>query len=214
MASANWLGLRDWTRSTAGLQLSQHQIDQLQTHLELLLLWNRKMALVSQSDPVVIVAKHFADALFVAGQCANGETVADLGSGAGFPGLSIAIARPRSRVCLMESRRKKATFLAEVARIAGIDNAVVYHGRIEAAAGDRAEHAHRYQVATARALTSTAAFWRLAVPLLAPAGRGIVLKSARDEEASPSGCTSATLGYQLPDGTARKLVILRREEAH
>ena len=206
-SSTAWQDLTLWS-SRLGLSLSSSQLDQLRTYLDFLQFWNRKLALVSQDDPVVIVHKHFADSLAAAVYCADGESLVDLGSGAGFPGLVIAIARPAIPVCLLESRGKKASFLEQACRSTRARNARICNARIEKIAA-APEHRGRYTVATARALAGTAAVLKLAGPLLAPHGRLISMRSVNEDTAEdPPG--SECIDYDLPDGTPRRLVIVRR----
>src|SRR5262245_34655782 len=204
--SIDWTALVDWSAAVAGVDLTSAQLGQLRAYLDTLLLWNRKVALVSQRDPRQIVSKHIADSLFAAGRCAGAAAIIDLGSGAGFPGLPIAIARPTARVCVVEARGKKASFLEEACRTASIRNARVCHTRIEALAADPAYRA-RYALATARALSSVARFLELARPFLAPGGQAIAMRAADEHrEAEPSDARE--IAYQLPDGTPRRLLIL------
>jgi len=203
---SEWRALGEWVASTAGLALTSVQLEQLRTYLATLLVWNRKLALVSQHDPVQIIAKHVADSLFAASRCSDGEAIVDLGSGAGFPGLPIAIARPASRVCLIESRGKKVSFLGEARRAAQIRNAIICDGRIETVAAMPA-HRGRYAVATARALTSMSAFLELAGPFLAPGGRALGMRST--EEPLSNSHSAEEIPYQLPDGTRRRLLVVR-----
>ncbi|MGH7787243.1 MAG: 16S rRNA (guanine(527)-N(7))-methyltransferase RsmG [Candidatus Binatia bacterium] len=198
----DWAALREWTQDHAGLSLTDPQLDQLRAYLDTLLFWNRKLALISHREAAHLVERHVADSLFVAGHVADGDALVDLGSGAGFPGLPIAIARPAVAVCLMESRGKKASFLCDAKRQASIGNARIYEGRIEAAATDPA-HAGRYTVATARALTSTDQFLTLATPLLSKPGRALAMRSTI-EPLPDRDCE--VVDYILPEGTPRRLL--------
>ena len=204
---AEWSTLREWAAANAGLNLSDDQLEQLRAYVELLRLWNSKVALVSQRDTAELVSKHVADSLFAAAHCADGEAVADLGSGAGFPGLPIAIVRPTARVCLIEARGRKASFLEEARRAAAARNAAVCHSRIESLAADPA-HRGRYVVVTARALTSTRELTDLARPLLAPDGRVIAMRSVGESRAGEPN-TAESIPYELPDHTPRRLLIIR-----
>ncbi|HEX5424652.1 MAG TPA: 16S rRNA (guanine(527)-N(7))-methyltransferase RsmG [Candidatus Acidoferrales bacterium] len=101
-------------------------------YIELLLRWNRKVALTTVTEPQEVVRFHFGESLFgmAKGGMQNGR-LADLGSGAGFPGAPIAIAKPELTAVLMESNGKKAAFLEEVRRELGLKNVTVHHGRAE-----------------------------------------------------------------------------------
>ena len=114
---------------------------QLQIYLELLLRWNARMNLTAVRDPEQIVTRHFGESLFAArvlrdaGAFESAEnappSLADVGSGAGFPGLPIKLFLPEVRLILIESQNKKATFLREVIRTLGLQDAQVFCGRAE-----------------------------------------------------------------------------------
>lgn len=91
-------------------------LDQLTVYLQLLLKWNAKTNLTAIRNPDEIVKRHFGESLFAASLLPPANTLLDLGSGAGFPGLPIQLAHPRLRVTLAESQNKKASFLREVVR--------------------------------------------------------------------------------------------------
>ena len=115
---------------------------QLQAYLDLLLRWNARMNLTAVRDPDQIVTRHFGESLFAARLLLDigalpeplnpRVTLADVGSGAGFPGVPIKLFAPDLRLTLIESQNKKATFLREVIRTLAIPNAEVYGGRAEA----------------------------------------------------------------------------------
>jgi 16S rRNA (guanine527-N7)-methyltransferase len=114
---------------TLGLTLSPSQLALLTHHFNLLQKWNRKMNLTSLRRPAEILTRHFGESLFLAVHLPPASSVADVGSGAGFPGLPLAVARPELRVTLIESVAKKAAFLKEAAR--PIPNVRVLHSRFE-----------------------------------------------------------------------------------
>jgi 16S rRNA (guanine527-N7)-methyltransferase len=105
---------------------------QLARYLQLLTHWNQKMNLTALRDPRVLIRLHLAECLRAAQRIPSSvDTVLDYGSGAGFPGIPIQIARPELQVTLAESQKKKAAFLREVVRQLGLGAATVYAGRIE-----------------------------------------------------------------------------------
>ena len=111
------------------LQLATAQVSSLSRHYELLQRWNRHFNLTSIRTPRQIVERHFGEALHLAKVIGEAKNLVDVGSGAGFPGLPFAVARPDVEVTLVESISKKAAFLREVSRPLG--NVSVYHGRVE-----------------------------------------------------------------------------------
>jgi len=105
--------LRPW------LGLCEQQIRQLHEHYELLQLWNKKINLTSVKPGVETLIRHYCESLFFGAHFPGNlesATVADLGSGAGFPGIPLAILKPEWQVALIESNQRKAVFLREAAR--------------------------------------------------------------------------------------------------
>src|SRR5882757_2759647 len=114
--------------------LTQRQLEQLSAYLALLLKWNAKINLTSVRQPEEIVSRHFGESLFATKlllENASAGSVIDLGSGAGFPGLPLAIYAPDTSVTLIESQNKKATFLKEAARVLDLNKVKVFAGRGE-----------------------------------------------------------------------------------
>lgn len=120
---------------TVGQELTDVHISQLATYLDLLLKWNKKMNLTAVREPEKIVQRHFGESLFAASlvtsACPGAKALADIGSGAGLPGIPIKIAVPHLQVTLIESQHKKATFLREVIRTLDLSNAQVSNTRAE-----------------------------------------------------------------------------------
>src|SRR5580704_11380223 len=108
------------------------KIEQIQRYMALLLKWNDAMNLTAIQDPLEILYRHFCESMFGATLIPVGEgRLADVGSGGGFPGLPLKIARPELDVCLIESNVKKATFLAETVRELSLPGARVLVSRYE-----------------------------------------------------------------------------------
>lgn len=94
--------------------LSEDQIKQLKDHFDLMIKWNRTINLTKVTDPAEAAVKHYAESLFLAQYLPSSiKTVADIGSGAGFPGIPLAIIRPDLSITLVESDQRKAVFLRE-----------------------------------------------------------------------------------------------------
>lgn len=120
-------------------------LPQLSVYLDLLLKWNARTNLTAIRGPEEIVRRHFGESLFAARHLGpdtpdpGGFTLLDFGSGAGFPGLPIALLRPDIHVTLAESQNKKATFLREVVRTLAV-SAEVWSGRVESMPAGRRFH--------------------------------------------------------------------------
>ena len=116
------------------LKLPSNQLAHLARHYSLLVRWNSRINLTAIRDIRGIVERHFGESLFVAKLMQDFEgTLADVGSGAGFPGVPLGISCPKLHVTLIESNARKATFLKEVTRPVG--NIQVFHGRVEEVSG-------------------------------------------------------------------------------
>lgn len=98
------------------ISLSDEQFLQLSTHYNLLVQWNRRLNLTAIRNVEDAVNHHYVESLFLASHLPDSGTIVDVGSGAGFPGVPIAVARPLSSVSLVESHRRKTVFLTESCR--------------------------------------------------------------------------------------------------
>lgn len=104
----------------------------IRTYISLLLHWNRTISLTTVTDPLEVLRFHFGESMFAASRIANRNgRLADVGSGAGFPGIPLKLALPILEVILIESNAKKAAFLAEAVRELGLERTEIYHGRFE-----------------------------------------------------------------------------------
>ena len=156
-------------------------------------------------DPAAAVDQHVADSL--AGLLEPGvraaERIADLGAGAGFPGLPLALALPSAQVDLVESAGRKAELIARLIEAAGVSNARAVAARAEDWA--RGEGAGAYAAVTARAVAPLAVLCEYAAPLLATGGVLVCWKGARALEEEEAGATAAPqLG--LAPGEVRRVV--------
>ncbi len=111
-------------------------LKQLSIYLDLLVKWNPRTNLSAIREPREMVTRHFGESLFASRHLPDCRTLLDLGSGAGFPGLPIALSRPQLSVTLAESQNKKASFLREVVRTLGVQ-VEVWAARAEEMPADR-----------------------------------------------------------------------------
>lgn len=140
-------------------------------HLELVAKWNRvhNLTAVRETDQMVVL--HLLDSLSVLPHLGSAKTLIDVGTGAGFPGIPVAIARPDLQVTLLDSSHKKATFLAQAKAELGLSNVHVACERVQ-------DHrpAQRYDVVMSRAYSELADFVVQAGHLVAPHGRFLAMK--------------------------------------
>lgn len=167
------------------LHLDAALAEPLARYLALLLRWNAAYNLTAIRDPREMVTKHLLDSLAMAPFVADLSSLADLGTGAGLPGIPLAIATPGLRVTLVESNGKKARFMREAIRTLGLDNAEVAESRIEAL-----DRPGQFAAITARALATLPQILTLGGHLLAPDGALLAMKGTRPDDeiaALPAG---------------------------
>lgn len=150
-----------WARDldALGIALDPGQLDALAAYLELLTRLAVPRGMIARSDADRLWERHVSDGLRGAPELSAGALVADIGSGAGVPGIPLAIALPASRFALIEPRRARAAFLEAVADEIGLRNVEILQKRVE-------EVRSTYDACVARAFSSPEATWEAAQPLL------------------------------------------------
>jgi 16S rRNA (guanine527-N7)-methyltransferase len=193
-----------------GIRLSSEQLAAFVNYLETLLFWANRLSLTGARTAGEIVRRHILDSLSVARYVKAGCRLADLGSGAGFPGVPLAIACPRSAAVLIESRRKRVNFLREVGRRCGLSNLEVLEERAEEVAARRPGS---FDLVVSRAVWPIADFLRLCGLLLRPAGLAVAMKGPRasNEMAhDPAFFELELLRYKVLGEVERVLVMYRK----
>ena len=139
--------------------------------------------------------RHLLNCAAVEAMVPRGSTVCDVGSGAGLPGLVLAIARPDLEVELVEPLLRRTTFLSETVAALGLENVTVTRGRADALHGVR-----RFAVVTSRAVAPLTRLLEWSMPLVAPEGALVAMKgSSADEEIEAAAGTLADLGCSVPE---------------
>ena len=165
-------------------------LPQLSTYLDLLLKWNARTNLTAIRDPEEIVRRHFGESLFAARHLDpatpgfGAGALLDVGSGAGFPGIPIALLRPGIQVTLAESQSKKSSFLREALRTLNLPNAEVWAARAEALPASR-----QFRIVTLRAVDNMEAALTVARARVVPGGQLALLTTVPQ---TPEG------GHSLP----------------
>jgi 16S rRNA (guanine527-N7)-methyltransferase len=182
----------------------------LRRYLELLARWNRTYNLTAIRDPGEMVTLHLLDSLSMHAYARGIATLADLGTGAGLPGIPLALALPELQVTLVESNGKKARFLREAVRTLELGNARVAESRAEAV-----DLPGNFEAITARAMATLADILAVGGHLLAPGGRLLAMKGALPEAevaALPAGWRVEAVHPLAVPGLAaeRHLVVVGR----
>jgi 16S rRNA (guanine527-N7)-methyltransferase len=193
-----------------GVPLAAAQLEPLATHFRLLLQWNQKINLTAVRAPREIATRHFGESLFLSTLIAAPVgTIVDVGSGGGFPGLPLQVVWPRAECVLIESNQKKATFLREVVRQAGLLGARVECARAEDAA--RGALAGACALVTMRAVALDDAMLDCLGKLLGAGGLVALFAGAEDAQRLFRSIRFAWRAPQpIPHGQSRVILIGER----
>ena len=188
----------DVSLSSHGLRLERTQLDQFERYSALLRDWNTRVNLTSLTDPLQIDTKHFLDSLtlLLIDPPPPRARLIDIGTGAGFPGVPLAIARPDLAVTLVESVAKKVRFLEALIASLALRTVTIEHARAEDLAHDSA-HRERYDVAVERALPVLASNLELLLPFCRVGGKAAAYKGRIEAELPAAGRAASSLGGEL-----------------
>ena len=214
-------GLKALATNMLDLDLSTRQIDAFELYARELLAWNKRYNLTAITDPVEIEIKHFIDSLscLKVAQFRGNDSVIDIGTGAGLPGLPLKIVCPSIHMTLVESIRKKADFCEHVIEKLGLDGVEVIHGRAETL-GQNARHRASYDWALARAVALAPVLLEYLLPFLKLKGHAVLQKgSTGPKEIQSAAKALAVLGgevvqmspVELPKVTEPRYLILVRK---
>lgn len=202
------------------ITLTENQYEQFQKYFELLAEWNEKMNLTAITDESGVALKHFADSLSLLNfvDIPQNSSLADVGTGAGFPGVVLKIARPDIKLTLIDSLKKRLVFLNEVCSQLGID-AELIHSRAEDGARDE-KLRESFDFAVSRAVARMNVLSEYCLPYVKVGGAFCAMKGAQaNEEFKESLNAINTLGgklekkyfFELPEnGGERAIAVVRK----
>ena len=166
----------------AGFDFTPLQLQQFDKYFELLIETNKVMNLTAITEPEEVVVKHFIDSLLAYDKTKfKNKLLADVGTGAGFPGIPLKIYCPELKVVLIDSLGKRLKFLEKVIAELGLENIHCEHLRAEDA-GKNSQHREKYDLVTARAVARLSVLSEYCLPLLKKNGMFIALKGSKYQE--------------------------------
>lgn len=207
-----------------GISLNEKQIAQFVKYYEILVEWNSFMNLTGITEYEEVVQKHFVDSLALckALDVSKAESLIDIGTGAGFPGIPLKIAYPHLKVTLLDSLQKRIKFLNEVIAQLGLEEVETIHGRAEDFAKPSMKR-ESYDLCVSRAVSNLASLSEYCLPYVKVGGYFIPYKSGKaEEELEESKKAVFLLGgkieqevkFMLPDSDiTRNLIKIKKVSA-
>lgn len=202
-----------------GVFLDERALERFDIYARLLVEWNEKINLTAITEPDEIVIKHFVDSLtvFSAIEIPEGASVIDVGTGAGFPGLAMLIARPDLKITLIDSTNKKLNVIRDILEKTQL-NASVVHIRAEEA-GQSKDFREKFDFSTARAVSNLRDLSEYCLPFVKKDGTFISMKSAKaDEEIAEAKAAIKILGgeitqkktFNLEHSGERNIILIKK----
>lgn len=192
------------------INLSREQVEKCILYFEQLMIWNRKTNLTAIKKPDEVAEKHFIDCLMITEQLDALENLMDMGSGGGFPGIIIKIMNPSLNIVLVDSVRKKVSFLNHVIRTLDLDRIKAVHARAEDLHKDQL-YAQQYDGVISRAFADLVLFTDLATPFLNGQGKIYAMKGKDGENEADTQILNnyeiCTHHYQLPHTKADRSLV-------
>ena len=172
--------------SKMDIEFNDNQLNQFYNYMNLLLEWNEKINLTAITEPEDIILKHFIDSLTISKYIKTNGKLADVGTGAGFPGIPLKIYRPDIEVVLVDSLNKRINFLNEVISCLELKNIYTIHSRIEDFGKD-VKYREKFDYVTARAVANVTVLSEYLIPIAKINGNCIYMKGNEIEEELNNG---------------------------
>lgn len=201
------------------LMFTEEQLSKFYKYMNLLIEWNKKINLTAIVKPEEIILKHFIDSLTIDSYIYENQSLVDVGTGAGFPGIPIKIYRPDLKVVLVDALNKRINFLNEVIEELELRNIETVHSRIEDF-GKNSKYRESFDIVTARAVANLSVLSEYLLPLANIDGKCICMKGNEVSEECDNGKKAIDIlggkilnidSFKLPDSDiSRNIIVLQK----
>ena len=204
--------------SEINIEINENKIDMFYLYMQELLEWNKKINLTAIEDENEIILKHFIDSLTVQKYIKNAQNIIDIGTGAGFPGIPLAIVNEKSIIVLLDSLNKRINFLNNVIQKLELSNVKAIHGRAEDLA-KIVQHREKYDIVISRAVAPFNVLLEYMLPFNKVNSYTIAMKGSNIEEVDISNNALKKLGgkiekiekINLPNTDIKRNIIIVRK---
>ncbi len=204
-----------------GINLDDAALERFEIYYNMLIDYNTRMNLTAITEEQEVIVKHFCDSLYLLTKydVPKGAKVIDVGTGAGFPGLPLLIARPDIKLTLLDGLNKRLVFLEDVLNKTGL-SAQIVHARAEEGAADK-KYREKFDVATSRAVARLNVLCEYCLPYVKKGGVFLAMKGpAAAEELAEAQKAVEVLGgkteecqeYKLSDESTRTIISIKKEK--
>lgn len=204
--------------SEINIEINENKIDMFYLYMQELLEWNKKINLTAIEDENEIILKHFIDSLTVQKYIKNAQNIIDIGTGAGFPGIPLAIVNEKSNIVLLDSLNKRINFLNNVIQKLELSNVKAIHGRAEDLA-KIVQHREKYDIVISRAVAPFNVLLEYMLPFNKVNSYTIAMKGSNIEEVDIFNNALKKLGgkiekiekINLPNTDIKRNIIIVRK---
>ncbi len=204
-----------------GVNLDETALERFEMYYNMLIDYNTRMNLTAITEEQEVIVKHFCDSIYMLTKydVSKAARVIDVGTGAGFPGIPLLIARPDIKLTLLDGLNKRLVFLEDVLKETGL-SAEIVHVRAEEGAADK-KYREKFDVATSRAVARLNVLCEYCLPFVKKGGFFLAMKGpAANEELSEAqkaiellgGKTQDCVEYKLSDDSTRTIVAIKKEK--
>lgn len=205
-----------------GIELDDTALERFYTYYKMLIDYNTRMNLTAITEENEVIVKHFCDSLCLLAKCEvkQGAKIIDVGTGAGFPGIPLLIARPDIKLTLLDGLNKRLVFLSDVLAEIGLQAEIV-HSRAEEGAQDK-KYREKFDIATSRAVARLNVLAEYCLPYVKKGGVFVAMKGPAAEEETQEaknalkilgGTVTQVQEYTLSDESSRTLITVAKTSA-